>query len=137
MCWGSCSGKKEGDNQKTMKAKKLSKLKKNDDDFKKLLKEQAVCDELSADGIVDWYKEYKEKSEDELIFFLSRITDKTSIMFDLPKMPAELDRKKYMLQAAVKRSDNTVIAVRLISYNTIEDGLNELLGDEDYIMIKE
>lgn len=104
-------------------------------DFDKLVETQLVCDFLDGATLADWFKKQQDSFKKELIFFVARPTSETAKMFALDHVPEQLDRNHSLLQVAVNKENYEVKAIRMISYNSIHEGIGDLLKDKDYVII--
>lgn len=104
-------------------------------DFDRLVETQLVCDVLDGATLSDWFKLQKVNFKEELVFFLAKPTAMTAKMFALDHIPEQLDCSHSILQVAVNKDSYEVKAIRLISYNGMNDGIAKLLENKDYVII--
>lgn len=104
-------------------------------DFDKLIETQLVCDVLDGATLAEWFKNQQETSKVDLIFFIAKPTGETIKMFALDHVPEELDCEHCLLQVAVKKENCEVKAIRMISYNLMNQGIAILLENKDYVIV--
>lgn len=105
--------------------------------FDELVKNQLVCDELDGNILVEWFKKQAENSDEELVFLIARPTEETAKMFAVSPLPDNLDKEHSMFQAAVNKETYVTVAVRMVSFVSLNNGVAELFGNEDYVVVKE
>ena len=103
--------------------------------FDKLVENQLVCDALDGATLAGWFKKQQERFGAELVFFIAKPTAETAKMFALDRVPEQLDREHSLLQVAVNKENYEVKAIRMISYNTVNEKIAKLLENDDYVII--
>lgn len=108
-----------------------------DETFKDLIRNQAVFDKVDGAMLMKWFKEQRCELQGNVVFIVAKAGPTAYEMFALPNPPEEFIPDHYLLQAVVDADRNLPIQVRLISYGQIVDGLDEKLGSDGYLIVKE
>ncbi len=105
--------------------------------FDELIANQYVCDELNGQDLTEWFKEKSAEKSDPVIFIIARLTNKNAKILSLEPIPPALDRDHALLQAVVKKDTYDVVAVRMVSFHTVQKELEEMLEQDDFIVVED
>lgn len=105
--------------------------------FDKLITDQYVCDELNGQDLTAWFREKSAEKTDPVVFIIAKLTDKNAKILSLEPIPPTLDRNHALLQAVVKKDTYDVVSVRMVSFNTVQKELEEMLEQEDFIVVED
>lgn len=99
---------------------KLPAQRDNNLNYETIIKEQIVCDVVSIEDLKPWFDNQKAMQAEnaDITFMLAKPTIKVSKMLGLDKPPTDLDIEHNLLQAVILNK-NKVVAVRLISFNSL------------------
>lgn len=101
------------------------------------IREDVFCQKINGDFLSDWFDERKKKHGSHAIYFLARMTEKTMRMFAMDKVPAGINMKHYLIMAIVDKEQNLPKAVCLVNFSEIDQALEEILGDQEYMLIED
>lgn len=118
-----------------LKPEQKTELKYETVSYSQLIKEQAVTDELNGPMLSKWFRE-NDYEEIKTVFFLAKPTRENSKMFAITDYPKKVDVNHYMLQVIVDADKNIPVKHRIISFNTVADGISELFNSDGYTIIK-
>lgn len=103
-------------------------------DYQKLIAEQLVADEIDGPQLSTWFKENSTKYDD-VLFFIAKPTKKNSVMLGVSDYPVGLDTEHSLLQAVVDSKKKQPLKIRLISFQSIADGVKQMLNEDGLAII--
>lgn len=104
--------------------------------FNDLIQKQVVFEEVNGAVLAPWYREFKQHSDKNLVFFLCKLTKETQTMLGIINVPEALDSSHYLVQAAVDKDACAPVAVRLVSFGTIVPALENAFAEKDFIIVE-
>ncbi len=103
-------------------------------DYQKLIAEQLVTDEIDGPQLSAWFKANSTESDD-VLFFIAKPTKKHSVMLGVSDYPVGLDIEHSLLQAVVESKKNQPLKIRLISFQSMADGVKQMLNEDGLAII--
>ena len=102
-----------------------------------LIKNQAVVDLVDKATIWEWFQKNRTLAKGKAFFFLAKPSSKTSKMFALNRVPNGLDVDHCLLQCVVDEATDLPVAIRMISFSTINEKLAAVIKEKGYIILSE
>lgn len=101
-------------------------------DFQELVSNQKTVDELNTVEILEWIREIKKSSPEELIYILAYPTKEIVEKYRIANVPGTVDVKHNLLLLAVRKRNYRPVNMHLISFGTMDPELERTLfhGEE-------
>lgn len=107
-------------------------------DFSNLIKNQKTLDELNATEIMEWIKDVKSTTSEELSYIIAYPTPETIEKFHLKGFPENIDKEHNIILLAVKKESYTPVKIQMLSFGIADEKLvSALFNGQDYAVVEE
>lgn len=104
--------------------------------FQDLISNQVVMDTANGRVLAAWFRENAKAAKGKPVFFLAKPCAQTVGMFGLDAIPEELDITHNLLQVVVDEAEKLPVAMRMVSFGTIDEDLEKSFNGQNYLVVK-